>query len=150
LHRLFFVLFFFLALSVAKAQTYTISEAQIAKLETILQSYKNDRQTREKTLSELRSEAEILRTESENLLNNLKEAREQTRNLRSSLTRYERETQQAQATIERQQQKIAETKEAYLKEKIKERNFLIALIVTGLLLIICLIATGFLFVKLRC
>ena len=143
MHRLFFVLFFFLALSVVKAQTYTISEAQIAKLETILQSYKNDRQTREKTLSELRSEAE-------NLLNNLKAEREQTRNLRSSLTRYERETQQAQATIERQQQKIAEMKEAYLKEKIKERNFLIALIVTGLLLIICLIATGFLFVKLRC
>lgn len=148
MHKVFLLTFFCLfALSVVKAQTYTISEVQIQKLETILQSYKSDRQTREKTLSELRSEAEILRTESETLLNNLKAQREQMRSLRNSLTKYEQETQIAQATIEQQMEKIAQTESQLLKAKIKIRNLIIALMVTGLLLII---ATGFLFVKLNC
>lgn len=125
-------LFLVFCCSLAKAQTYTVTEAQLQKLEAICQSYSQDRQKVELQLNESIMELETLQKESETLKVQLQTERNLTRNLNESLTRYEISNAEKENAIIELTQEIAEKEQKM--GKLKVTTVTLTFIVIGLLL----------------
>lgn len=138
------LLFFFCSLP-APAQTYTVTEAQLQKLEAICQSYKATNQIQLQQLDELKQTAQRLRTESEQLKQDSKTLQQQlenertsTRNLNSSLLKSE--TRSAQIEAERDEL-LLKSKDQENRMKLLQRRYR-SLLVSFILTTLALIAGG--------
>lgn len=105
---LFSVLFAAFFLQLASPQTYSVTEQQLQRLETIYQNYSQDNQ-------KLQSQVQSLKNKSEDLTQQLKAERETSRSLNESCTRLEN-------SLQKEHEQYNETVEKLNKEKIRSEK----------------------------